>query len=42
MTTEEMMARIAELEAAMMVFAQYASDTWVREQAEEMLINDPA
>jgi len=37
MQTEDLKARIADLEAVLTVIAQYASDTWVREQAEEAL-----
>lgn len=37
MTTEELQARVEELEAILTLFAQYASDTWVRQQAEEAL-----
>ena len=40
MTEEELRQRVAELEAVLTVFAQYASDTWVREQAEEVLDGD--
>ena len=37
MEDEDLKARIEELEAVLTVIAQYASDTWVREQAEEVL-----
>jgi hypothetical protein len=30
-------ARVLELEAVLTVFAQYAGDTWAREQAEDVL-----
>lgn len=42
MDEDKLKARIAELEAVLMVFAQYASDTWVRDQSEEALRDDPA
>lgn len=34
---KELQARVTDLEDILRVFAQYASDTWVREQAEEIL-----
>ena len=42
MSTEELIERIKDLESVMVVFAQYASDTWVREEAEKTLANDPS
>lgn len=42
MSTEELIERIEDLESVMAVFAQYAGDTWVRDEAEKALANDPS
>jgi hypothetical protein len=34
---KELQERVTDLEDILRVFSQYASDTWVREQAEEIL-----
>lgn len=36
-TEKKLQERIDDLEDILRVFAQYASDTWVREQAEQIL-----
>lgn len=36
-TTSEAAERVEELEAILRLFAEYSSDPWVREQAQEVL-----